>query len=290
MNLIERLRAALEEDIGSGDVTSQALIPINEVSRAVLLAKADGVLAGLPTAMEVFRLLDPQVRTFNLRQEGDDLRKGLVIGRLEARTRAILAGERTALNLLQHLSGVATLTARLCAKLGGTRARLLDTRKTTPLWRDLEKYAVRLGGGRNHRLGLYDMILIKDNHIVAAGGIRPALERARAHARPSLAVEIEVKTIPELEEALAGGADWIMLDNMSPEVMRCAVQRAAGQAVLEASGGINEETIAAVAATGVDYISVGALTHSAAALDISLKIEENSTSISAERADQTSGG
>jgi len=290
LNLIERLRAALEEDIGSGDVTSQALIPINEVSRAVLLAKAEGVLAGLPTAMEVFRLLDPQVRTFNLCQEGEHLRKGFVIGRLEARTRAILAGERTALNLLQHLSGVASLTARLCAKLEGTRARLLDTRKTTPLWRDLEKYAVRVGGGRNHRLGLYDMILIKDNHIAAAGGIGPALERARAHARPSLVVEIEVKTIPELEEALAGGADWIMLDNMIPEVMRCAVQLAAGQAVLEASGGINEETIAAVAATGVDYISVGALTHSAAALDISLEIEENSTSISAERADQTSGG
>ncbi|MEI6309635.1 MAG: carboxylating nicotinate-nucleotide diphosphorylase [bacterium] len=290
MNLKDRLQAALEEDIGSGDVTSQALIPINEVSRATLFAKAEGVLAGLPVAMEVFRLLDPQVKTFNLIEEGDHLEKGVVIGRLEARTRAILAGERTALNLLQRLCGVATLTARLCAKLEGTRARLLDTRKTTPLWRDLEKYAVRIGGGRNHRLGLYDMILIKDNHIAAAGGISPALKRARAYARPSLVVEIEVKTILELEEALAAGADWIMLDNMSPEMMRRAVERTAGRAVLEASGGVNEETIAAVAATGVDYISVGALTHSAAALDISLEIEENDPTISAERADQTSGG
>jgi nicotinate-nucleotide pyrophosphorylase (carboxylating) len=290
VNLQQRLQLALEEDLGSGDITSLALIGEQALSKAYFLAKEEGVLAGLPVALEVFRLLDPQVKPTSLLEEGTHLSPGMVIGRLEGRTLAILGGERTALNLLGHLSGIASATERMTAQLCGTRARLLDTRKTTPLWRDLEKYAVRVGGGCNHRFGLYDMILIKDNHIAAAGGILSALTKAKLRGRPGMKVEIEVKSIAELEDALSGGADWIMLDNMSPAEIKRAVERNAGHALLEASGGVRLETIAQVAASGVDFVSVGAITHSAHSLDISLEIEENTSSLFAERADQTSGG
>ena len=265
---------ALQEDMGPGDITAQLLIPEGKKGKGVIMAKEPGVIAGLPVAARVFSLLDPEVCFSPLCQEGQEVGAGAVLAQVGGPLRAILAGERVALNFLQHLSGIATRTSRVVQLIKGYPVRLLDTRKTTPGLRCLEKYAVRVGGGANHRLGLFDGILIKDNHIAAVGSVAEAVRRARAGAPPLLKIEVEVKNLEELEEALEAGADIIMLDNMSLEQMACAVQMARGKALLEASGGITEENIEKVAAIGVDFISLGALTHSVKALDIALYIEE----------------
>lgn len=291
MNLRERLKEALIEDLGDGlgdgDVTSQALIDPCCRRRAFFLVKQDGILAGLPFAVEVFHLLDPQMQIEVLVEEGSTICPGQVLAHLEGNARALLAGERTALNLLSHLSGIASLTQQFVVQLKPYGVRLLDTRKTTPLWRDLEKYAVRIGGGSNHRFGLYDMVLIKDNHVAACGGIVPALRQVRSGLRPGLPVEIEVKSFAEFEEALSEGADWVMLDNMPVQEMERCVQLGKGRVILEASGGIREDTLERIARTGVDCISLGVLTHSAPALDISLEIEDNI--VNAAQSAETSG-
>jgi len=270
----ELILNALQEDMGPGDITTQLLIPEGEKGKGVIMAKEPGVIAGLPVAARVFSLLDPRVCFSPLCQEGQGVEAGTILAQVGGPLRAILAGERVALNFLQHLSGIATRTSRMIQLIKGYPVRLLDTRKTTPGLRYLEKYAVRVGGGANHRLGLFDGILIKDNHIAAVGSVAEAVRRARAGAPPFLKIEVEVKNLKELQEALEAGADIIMLDNMSLEEMAQAVQMARGRALLEASGGITEENIEKVAATGVDFISLGALTHSVKALDIALYIEE----------------
>lgn len=272
--LIER---ALAEDLGPGDATAEAIVPEDARGEGVILAKAGGVLSGLPIAGEVFRRVEPKIQFAPEAQDGEPVAPGELVARLSGPLRGILTGERVALNFLCRLSGIATLTSRYVDAVAPYRAVILDTRKTTPGWRALEKYAVRCGGGRNHRMGLYDMVLIKDNHIAATGSITAAVERARA-AGVRLPIEVEVRTLEELEEALSLGVDRILLDNMDLATLRGAVARAktagARRAVprLEASGGISLENVAEVAATGVDYISVGALTHSAPALDLSLEL------------------
>ncbi len=262
---------ALAEDLGSGDVTARAIVPAEARARARIVQKAPGILYGLEAAERTFRALDPAVELERLGPEGVWREGGEV---LEARgaARALLSAERTALNFLARLSGVATLTGLLGRELEGTGARLLDTRKTTPGLRALEKAAVRAGGGVNHRAGLYDMVLIKENHAALAGGVGEAVARGRATA-PELPLEVECRDLGEVEEALAAGADRILLDNMTPDELRAAVARVAGRATLEASGGITATTLRTVARTGVDFISVGALTHSAPALDLSLLLE-----------------
>jgi nicotinate-nucleotide pyrophosphorylase (carboxylating) len=277
----EIVRRALEEDIGSGDVTTLWIMSPAARLHGRFLVKKAGVVAGLLVAGLVFELLDPEVRFRPLVADGTAVFPGDVVAEVVGPGRAILSGERTALNFLQRMSGIATLTRRYVEAVAGTRAIILDTRKTAPGLRLLDKWAVRLGGGQNHRMGLYDMVLIKDNHIAAAGGITEAVERVQQERRRELEtcpersrrIEVEVKNLDELEEALALGVDRIMLDNMDLATMRQAVEVTAGRAELEASGGVNLETVAAIAATGVDYISVGALTHSVRALDISLEIE-----------------
>lgn len=262
---------AIAEDIGPGDVTSQAILPEEWQVEGQIIAKASGVVAGLPIVTEVFRRVEPRVRVQLLAHDGDTVAPKDVVACLSGPARGMLAAERIALNFLQHLSGIATLTRRFVEAVAGTRAVILDTRKTLPGYRVLEKYAVRMGGGQNHRFGLYDMLLVKDNHIAAAGSLRLAVERARA-AFPDLACEVEVRTLDELREALELPVDRIMLDNMDLEQMRAAVELTAGRVQLEASGGVNLERVAAIAATGVDFISVGALTHSAPILDFSLEV------------------
>jgi nicotinate-nucleotide pyrophosphorylase (carboxylating) len=263
---------ALAEDLGTGDVTAEATIPAESASEALVLAKQDLVLAGIDAAREVFHYLDPEIRFSSVVKDGDAIRSGTELARLSGNTRNLLAGERVSLNLLQHLSGIATLTAGYVDKIKGLKARVLDTRKTLPGLRQLEKYAVRMGGGKNHRMGLYDMILIKDNHIKAAGGITKAMESARIKSG-QLKIEVETKDLDEVREALSAKADIIMLDNMPLELMREAVAIIRGQALVEASGNVTLETIRAIAETGVDYISSGSLTHSAPAADISMKIK-----------------
>lgn len=272
---------ALAEDLGpdAEDITTEAVVPEGVRGNGVILAKAKGILAGLPIAEAVFRRVDPQIRVVPEAQDGEPVVPEQVVARISGPLRGILTAERVALNFLGRLSGIATLTSRYVEAVAPYRAVILDTRKTTPGWRVLEKYAVRCGGGRNHRMGLYDMILIKDNHIVAAGSITEAVRRAQAHlakaeawAKKKLPIEVEVRTLEELEEALSLGVDRILLDNMDPAILREAVKLTRGRATLEASGGISLENVAEVAATGVDYISVGALTHSAPALDLSLEI------------------
>jgi nicotinate-nucleotide pyrophosphorylase (carboxylating) len=265
---------ALREDLGPGDITTESVVPETLWARAEFIAKEEGVVAGLPVAGRVFRRLDPETEFWAEVAEGSAVKAGAVLAVVAGRARTILTGERVALNFVRHLSGIATRTRRLVAAVEGLRAVVLDTRKTTPGLRALEKYAVRAGGGRNHRFGLFDGILIKDNHIRAAGGIREAVARARARAPHTLKVEVEVQSLNEVEEALAAGADIIMLDNMPVAAMREAVRRIGGRALVEASGGITEENVREVAATGVDFISAGTLTHSARALDISLEIVE----------------
>jgi nicotinate-nucleotide pyrophosphorylase (carboxylating) len=262
---------ALAEDIGSGDVTTSATVPAPARARALITQKAPGVLYGLDLAGAVFRALDPEIEVHPLSAEGRWRDGGEVLS-VEGSARAILTGERTALNFLQRLSGVATLTARCVRAIEGTGARILDTRKTTPGLRALEKAAVAAGGGTNHRAGLYDAILIKENHAALAGGVGPAVRRAAEYA-PGLPLEVECRTLAEVDEALGAGAPRILLDNMTVEQLGAAVAHVAGRAELEASGGLTLETLRAVASTGVQFISVGALTHSAPALDLSLILE-----------------
>jgi nicotinate-nucleotide pyrophosphorylase (carboxylating) len=272
-NLKKIIRYALSEDIGPGDVTSEATVPAESTSTAVMLAKQDLVLAGLDVSKEVFFYLDPAIQFTPFAKDGDRINAGTEIAKLSGNTRALLAGERVALNLLQHMSGIATLTAKYVEKVKGLKAEVLDTRKTLPGLRQLEKYAVRVGGGKNHRFGLYDGVLIKDNHIKASGGIIKAVERAKKKAHHMLKIEVETKTLDEVVEALGVGADIIMLDNMTIDMIREAVKLIGGRALVEASGNVTLETIWHIAETGVDFISSGSLTHSAPAADISMKIK-----------------
>jgi nicotinate-nucleotide pyrophosphorylase (carboxylating) len=271
------VRAALDEDVGTGDVTTTATVAESARARARLVAKQELILAGLPLFERVFRQIDPAIACTANFAEGSRVPLGATVAELEGRARAILTGERTALNFLAHLSGVATLAARYAALLAGSPTRLRDTRKTTPLFRRLEKYAVRAGGGTNHRFGLSDGVLIKENHIAAAGGIAVAMRRAReAAAKRGLAVEIEVCDEDELRQALAAGPDEILLDNLSPsEASRLVaiVRRERPGCRVELSGGMTLENVAAYARAGADFISVGALTHSAPAADFSLLVE-----------------
>jgi nicotinate-nucleotide pyrophosphorylase (carboxylating) len=266
------LRAALEEDVGRGDITTRLTVPPNVRATGTLLAKQHGVLAGLPLVTRVFALIGGEVRVNLQAKDGDEFRAGTTLATVDGPAADLLVGERLALNFVQQLSGVATLTRRFVDAIAGTRARVIDTRKTTPGLRALEKYAIRMGGGTNHRSGLDDGILIKDNHITAAGGVTAALRAARAGAPHGLRIEIECATIAQVDEALIGGADAILLDNMSIAELADAVRHIRGRALVEASGGVTLDTIRAIADTGVDLISVGALTHSAPAVDISMKI------------------
>jgi nicotinate-nucleotide pyrophosphorylase (carboxylating) len=272
--LIEPLvRAALVEDLGrAGDITTDAIVPADAEVEAVVAARQPGILAGLDAALLAFELLDPGLRIERLRDDGGRIVRGEAVARIAGRARAVLAAERTALNILSRMSGVATATRLLADAIAGYEARIVCTRKTTPGLRILEKEAVRLGGGANHRFGLDDAMLIKDNHVALAGGVKPALERARAHAGHLVKIELEVDTLDQLAEALAVGVDAVLLDNMSPETLRRAVAMVAGRAVTEASGRISPETAAAVAASGVDLISSGWITHSAPILDLGLDI------------------
>jgi len=268
------IRRALAEDIGAGDVTSSWTLPEGLALRGKLIAKAPGVVAGLEVAGRVFAAVDKRVRFSALVADGSTVTVGMLLATVQGPARSILSAERVALNLLQRMSGIATLTQRFVQAVRGTHAVILDTRKTAPGLRVLDKLAVRLGGGQNHRFGLYDMVLVKDNHIAAAGGIAVAVQSVRACNHEGLQVEVEVKSLVELREALDLGVERILLDNMDPGQMRQAVALTARRAKLEASGGVRLDNAAAVAGTGVDYISVGALTHSAQALDISLDVEE----------------
>jgi nicotinate-nucleotide pyrophosphorylase (carboxylating) len=264
---------ALAEDVGDGDVTTVCTMGADAWVTGRLLAKAPGVVAGLEVARAVFRRLDPRVSLVPRVADGEAVPARRVLAEISGPARAVLTGERVALNFLQRMSGIASLTRRFVEAARGSRAIILDTRKTAPGLRALDKWAVRLGGGQNHRMGLYDMVLIKDNHIAAVGSITEAVARVRAGDPRHRPIEVEVTSLAELAEALALGVDRIMLDNMGHEQMREAVRIAAGRIPLEASGGVRLETVAAIAATGVDFISAGAITHSIAALDISLDLD-----------------
>jgi nicotinate-nucleotide pyrophosphorylase (carboxylating) len=268
----EVVAGALAEDVGDGDVTTAATVPEGARARALIRQKAPGVIYGLDVAVEVFLTLDPGMAAEPLASEGEWRENGGPVMQVEGSARAILTGERTALNFLQRLSGVATLAARCVGAVAGTGATILDTRKTTPGLRALEKAAVAAGGATNHRFGLFDAILIKENHAALAGGVGEAVRRARGYA-PDLPLEVECRTLAEVDEALAGGAPWILLDNMTVAGLSEAVSHVAGRAKLEASGGVTLETLREIASTGVDFVSVGALTHSAPALDLSLLLE-----------------
>ncbi len=273
LDLDDLLRAALKEDIHTGDLTTRACLLGTCPAAARMIAKEPFVLAGIQVAERVFSLLDPQLRFTPRYLDGTAVSHGALIASLEGDAASLLQGERVALNLLQRMSGIATVTARYLAAVAGTKARIVDTRKTTPGLRALEKYAVRVGGGINHRTGLYDGILIKENHIAAAGGIAAAVNRARASIPHTLKIEVETETVAQVEEALAVGADIIMLDNMDCATMATCVGLIAGRALVEASGGVNLDTVRAIAETGVDIISVGALTHSPRAVDISMLLD-----------------
>jgi nicotinate-nucleotide pyrophosphorylase (carboxylating) len=271
------IQVAIEEDLGRGDVTTEATITEHVISHARLATKQELVLAGMEVFTEVFAQLDSAVQIEPARKDGDLLGVGTVIAELTGPARSLLAGERVALNFLQRLSGIATLTRRYVDAVSGYNVGIVDTRKTTPGWRLLEKYAVRVGGGKNHRHDLGDGILIKDNHIVAAGGIGHAIELARKHSHHLLKVEVEVETLQQVEEALQAGADVIMLDNMPPTQLAEGVKLIGGRALVEASGGISLESVVDVARTGVDLISVGKLTHSAPAADIHVEFDVHSS-------------
>lgn len=275
MNLETLIESALREDIGSGDHTSLATLDATHQGEAFMQVKEVGVIAGLHMAQRVFDKVDLQLTVSLLAENGARVQRGDHVMQISGSQRSILAAERTALNFVQRLSGVATLTNRFVTALEGTKARLLDTRKTTPGWRELEKEAVRHGGGFNHRMGLYDMILIKDNHIAFCGGIAKAVERTRAYLQKNkleLRIEVEAGSLDEVKDALAARVDRIMLDNFSIADLRKAVELIAGAAETEASGGIGLDNVRDVAETGVDFISVGAVTHSARALDVSLEV------------------
>jgi nicotinate-nucleotide pyrophosphorylase (carboxylating) len=267
---------ALAEDLGErGDVTTQAIIERDQPMCGQILAKADGVIAGLPVLQVVFSQIDPNVEIELHVADGDAVTPGTVVCTLRGRVQSLLTGERTALNFLQRLSGISTLTRKFVDAVAGTQAVILDTRKTTPGWRLLEKYAVRMGGGKNHRIGLYDAVMIKDNHIAAAGGVTAAVEQVRAYpAADGLPIIVEVERLSQLEEVLPLHVDQVLLDNMDEATMRQAVIIAAGRVPLEASGNMSLERAASVAATGVNFISVGALTHSAPAFDLSMRLQQ----------------
>lgn len=267
------IASALAEDIHTGDITTTALLVESKQVSGFLKAKEELVVAGLDVAARVFATLDSATVFTPLVKDGDRVSSGTVIARMAGNAALLLQGERVALNLLQRMCGVATLTSRYVQAVAGTKARIVDTRKTTPGLRVLEKYAVRVGGGINHRTGLYDGVLIKENHIVAAGGITEAVRRARAYIPHTLKIEIETENLDEVREAVAAGADIIMLDNMDTTTMKTAVELIAGRALVEASGGVNLQSVRAIAETGVDIISVGALTHSAPSMDISMLLE-----------------
>jgi len=269
--LRELVRVALAEDVGAGDITTAATVDHGARARGLVIQKAPGVIFGLEVAEATFAALDPDVLSRRLASEGA-WREGGPVLELEGKARGLLGAERTALNFLARLSGVATTAARHVRAVRGTGAQVLDTRKTTPGLRVLEKAAVAAGGATNHRAGLFDAILIKENHIALAGGLEQAVARARA-AHPTLNVEVECRSLEEVEQGLAAGASRLLLDNMTPAEVRQAVERAGGRAELECSGGVNEQTIGDYAATGIEFVSVGALTHSAPALDLSLTLE-----------------
>jgi nicotinate-nucleotide pyrophosphorylase (carboxylating) len=275
-NIKSLITLALKEDAGDGDRTTLATVPRNTVGLANVKAKSPGVLCGQAIFAEVFRRVDPSVRIMAVASDGDSVALGQMCIKIEGHVSSILTAERTALNFLQHLSGIATLTHRYVALVSHTSARIIDTRKTTPLWRELEKYAVRTGGGTNHRMGLYDMFLIKDNHIAAAGGISKAIRAVLAFNKQTsapLAIEVETKTFAEVQEAVSFPIQRIMLDNMPPAEMARCVIFIAKRCDVEASGGVTLDTVKAIAETGVDFISVGALTHSAPVMDLSLMVE-----------------
>ncbi|MHC2210450.1 MULTISPECIES: carboxylating nicotinate-nucleotide diphosphorylase [unclassified Paenibacillus] len=275
--LNESLKRWLEEDIGMGDVTTMTTIPFDSKSKGIIHMKDNGVVAGLPVAKAVFALVDPLLLFEAKASDGDVVTKGTIIAEVSGRTQSILLGERLALNLLQRMSGIATRTSQFVERLEGRSSRLVDTRKTTPGHRMLEKYAVRVGGGHNHRFGLYDAVMIKDNHIKGAGGITKAIQSARANIPHTMKIELEVENFAQLDEALGAGPDIIMLDNMPPEQMKEAVQRIKSKAphiIVEASGNVSLENVRTVAETGVDVIAVGRLTYSVQSLDISLDLNE----------------
>lgn len=270
LSIKEIIQNALQEDIGKGDITTQLVIPEKKKVIALIIAKEKGILAGSDIARQIFRAVDKKVQFIAKKRDGEKLNPKMIIALVKGDAGSILRAERTVLNFLQHLSGIATLTNRFVNAVKGTKAKILDTRKTIPGLRELEKFAVRMGGGKNHRFGLDDMILIKNNHTIAAGNLREAILRTKPGNRKDLKIEVETKNLNEVKTALAQNIKLIMLDNMSINEMKKAVKL--GEAKYEASGGINLKNVRRVAQTGVDYISVGALTHSAKALDISLKI------------------
>ncbi|MBD2848408.1 carboxylating nicotinate-nucleotide diphosphorylase [Paenibacillus sp. IB182496] len=273
--LREQLRSWLAEDVGAGDISTATTIPTGTRGRAVIHAKESGVIAGMAVAALVFELVDAQLDYRPAVEDGTAVDKGTILAEVEGSVHSLLTGERLALNLLQRMSGVATKTRRYVDALQGLPVRLVDTRKTTPGHRQLEKYAVRVGGGANHRFGLYDAVMIKDNHIVGAGGIRQAVAASRRAIPHTMKIEVETESLEQVEEALSAGADIIMLDNMAPERMREAVRRIRERAphvVIEASGGVRLDTVRGIADTGVDVVSVGELTYGAAVLDISLDL------------------
>ncbi len=278
MELIRKhIRLWLEEDIGTGDVTTLTTIPLEHASKGIIHVKEDGIVCGLRIAQEVFAVVDASLRFETKVVEGSSVHKGTILAEVEGNTRSILLGERLSLNLMQRLSGIATKTREFVDALEGVPTRLVDTRKTTPGHRLLEKYAVRVGGGHNHRFGLYDAVMIKDNHIKGSGGITQAIQAARQQIPHTMKIEVEVENFDQLHEALAAGADIIMLDNMIPAKMKEAVSIIKSKAphiVVEGSGSVTPQTIKAMAETGVDVISVGRLTYSVAALDISLDLNE----------------
>lgn len=267
------IELALEEDFGTqGDVTSLATIPHDQHIHARIMAKAGGVVAGIAVISQVYQLIDPSIGVKLLLNDGERVSAGTVLAEISGSAQKILSGERTIINFLQHLSGIATLTRCFVDAVAHTKAIILDTRKTTPAWRKLEKYAVQMGGAHNHRTGLYDMVLIKDNHIDGAGSIEAAVGRVRDEFGAQYPIEVEVKNLDELETALSLNVDRIMLDNMDLAAMRQAVERTAGKIPLEASGNVSLERIRAIAETGVDFISIGALTHSVPVFDFSLRL------------------
>lgn len=268
----EIIKYSLAEDVGTGDITTDNLNISHKIADAVVLAKQDCIIAGIDVAIRVFNTIDPDIQSTKRNSDGDYVEKDARVLLLRGSISSLLKAERVALNFLQRLSGIATLTRKFVEATKGTNAKILDTRKTTPLLRELEKYAVRMGGGYNHRLGLYDAVLIKDNHITAVGSITQAVKTIR-DALPNTFVEVEVKNLEELQEAIDNKVDRIMLDNMDPEAIRKAVKITNKKVELEVSGGINLENVKEVAATGVDYISVGAITHSYQSCDFSLLVE-----------------
>lgn len=275
--LIERIKSWLREDVGAGDVTSSVTIPAGHQSKAVIHAKDNGIIAGITVAELVFQVVDPTLVFKPMVQDGDSVTKGTILAEVEGSTHRLLTGERLALNLLQRMSGIATRTRSYVDALEGLATKLVDTRKTTPGHRLLEKYAVRVGGGANHRFGLYDAVMIKDNHIKGAGGITAAVERAREAIPHTMTIEVETENLDQVREALQAGADIIMLDNMHPERMREAVALIHEQSPhvkVEASGNVSLKTIRGIAESGVDVISVGRLTYSFESLDISLDLNE----------------